>query len=284
MGFWTKLKGSFFSPQQYRDVSQGRLSSAFGYYFAIVALISLTVSGVFSFIAVPAVQEFANVTVSQVIASIPQNLSLRIKDDLASTNDPAAEPIFFQSSDTDPSKQVTFVVLDTTRKFSYEQFKAFNAIVWIANDGVGTFKDGSSGQIQFMPYKGVKDLTITGAMVADLVAQARTYLPVLYAFFVPVLFLLSFMYHVGTLIWLLLGALLVLLIAKGRGIALTYKQAYAISLYAVTASLLFRLFEVFIFATSIPFGFTMVFIVVVVLNLDPMLFVAKKEEGLQPVQ
>ena len=270
MSFWARFKESFYSPEFYKRVAHEPLSLGFKYLVSLLAIGALAVSGILAFEFIPFVQDFSNRVVVDVVAQLPEGLEFYIKGNTASTNATSSEPIFITAQFDATTTRATFVVVDTTQAFSVNQFGAYRSYVWVAQDGIGYVDDTG---VSFTPFEAETDgLTLTREMVVSGITKAKSYLWILYALVVPVLFLLFLFINMFTFLSLLVSACFVWLIAWAKGIKLTYKSAYLISLYAITPSLLISFLGFLIPGFGIPYAYSVIFLVVVALNLDKKLF------------
>lgn len=272
MSFWTRFKEALYSPELYARVVGEPLSSAFKYAACMLAILSLVVAAIACSKIIPPIQEFSHATLNQILSQIPADFSLRIQKNEARMVSSTEEPFFFNLFPESAPEETVRAVIDTRSDFSYEQFFSYEVGVWVARNGVGFVED--QGKISFQFFDGVEDLTITKPLLTETLESIRSALWIGYVLLVPVIFVLTFFVGCVSFAYLLLLALVAWIIAKARGVVLTYAQAYAITLYAATAGFIYEIAVLFFLPVSIPWGFTVVVLLVAAFALDPKVFKA----------
>lgn len=273
MSFWTRFKESFYSQEAYKKVATEPLSSVFWYYINLIALLALLSTGVILFRLVPNIQAFTHEIVDGLVTQIPDNFVLRIKDNIATANNSASEPLLLDFGETTEPAAKKVMVIDTEHDFSYETFDEYGAYVWVTKSGIGFEEE--PGKVSFQKYEDIKDLTLTRGIVTEKLTEIRSRLWILYVVLVPLMFLGLFLFGFFDLLYLLILGLIVWGIARLRGVSISYVQAYAVALYAATPALVFFFLQVFAIPFQVPFGFTLVLLLAAALALDPKLFEEK---------
>ncbi len=223
------IKHSFYGPEAYTLVAQGgrgqgvRFAFISGSVIAIMALLGTVVG-------------FGYILKSDFITTVtdlyPNELVLTIKDGVASTNVNEPYVIPFPSGwKQDAKEPKNLVVIDTTHSLSIDEVKAYDAGMVI---GDKSFYSKDKESIRITDISSVaKNYTLTKTIVDS---YARTLHPVFYILLVIAPFIVFFFVTLFAGLYYLLvglfGALLVLLITKLRGWSLSYKQAYAVALFA----------------------------------------------------
>lgn len=72
---------------------------------------------------------------------------------------------------------------------------------------------------------------------------------------------------ISKLIFLIFGALIVFLIAKSKKIDLSYKKAFQASLHLATPSIIISTLSIIILSETISYLFTIVFVVMALINI-----------------
>jgi hypothetical protein len=168
-----------------------------------------------------------------------------------------------------------FVTINTDKKFTLEDFRASDSAIYIASDYFGAFKNNSAmrnnienSTVQVQSYNGI-NVTLSRPTIQAFVTSALELRPVLFIF-LPIAFFISALIGitVGTLVIALISAALVLLYTKIRSIEITYKTAYATTLFAATFAIAIRIF--FLLAGINPFTFFYTFLtaIMVIIMLE----------------
>jgi hypothetical protein len=245
---------------------------AFRYLFACVALFSV----LFAFSAVP-IAFFLVKLAGQLPSYYPQDLVLTLTNGKATSNiNPYIVPMDPKPSQPRLANQPkNFVTINTDKKFTLDDFRAADSAIYIASDYFGALKGNSTsragienGAVQVQSYNGI-NVTLSRPTVQAFVTSALELKPVLFIF-LPIAFFIGALLGitVGTLVIALISAALVLLYAKIRSIEITYKTAYATTLFAATFALAIRIF--FLLAGINPFTFFYTFLtaIMVIIMLE----------------
>jgi hypothetical protein len=245
---------------------------AFRYLFACVALFSV----LFAFSAIP-IAFFLVKLAGQLPSYYPQDLVLTLSNGKATSNiNPYIVPMDPKPSQPRPTNQPkNFVTINTDKKFTLEDFRASDSAIYIASDYFGALKGNSTsragienGAVQVQSYNGI-NVTLSRPTIQAFVTSALELRPVLFIF-LPIAFFISALIGitVGTLVIALISAALVLLYTKIRSIEITYKTAYATTLFAATFAIAIRIF--FLLAGINPFTFFYTFLtaIMVIIMLE----------------
>lgn len=161
----------------------------------------------------------------------------------------------------------SFIVIDTKNPFSIDAMKASHAAVYVAKDGIFSFKN--DGQLQGEPYSKDANYTLTRSQVDEFVAKATPWLQYAKIVLLALIFIgILLGVFVGYTIFAFLVALPVLAYyAWFLKNPIPYFQAYRTTIYAMTLPLV--LYEAVSLANipfSIPFAFTCLTVAVVAWN------------------
>lgn len=272
MNFVKKIISSVYSPSFYQEVIHQSFWKALRYYLLLSLLLTLIgVVSLFQTIGqkIPATVE--NV-VKQAIDFYPPELVVTINQGQVSTN--VEEPYFINLPATEDKidQPNNLLVIDTKTPFSSTQFNQYKTIAWLTKDSLFYLNsDSNRGEIRGMDLSKVNDFSVNKNLVSDLSNKSAPWLKVLG----PILLMLTglgiYLSFGFRLIYLLIFTLIVwivLIVTKRR---LSYRQLYKMGIYAMTPALILSQLvsasQNFSNFQGFPFMFTIITLVVVILNL-----------------
>ncbi|KKU10024.1 MAG: hypothetical protein UX65_C0005G0016 [Parcubacteria group bacterium GW2011_GWB1_46_8] len=273
MLFFKKLVKSVYSPALYQEIIQQPPKQAVKYYIGMIALISLVAALIFTFVATPLVKEFLNELNGQIMSRFPQELKLVIKEGKVSINMP--EPYMVRLPDEyikeqrDSGSSAPFenaIIVDTKTEFSYERFSAYNTFAWITNEGIAVADQ--EVRARYVPFGTPTNQIIDKPLVESLLQKILLIASRALYFLIPVVFLLVFILYLFNMAYCALLAFLVQVIAnKVNHLSLSYKQAWAATLYLATLGTVWTVIDICIPGFAIPLGFTIITLVLAYANL-----------------
>jgi len=269
MSFLNKIKSSVYDPAFYLDVVEDREKGPFKYFLKLSIVLALVFSLTSSFMVVPNIKEFLVDAKNKVEQNYPKDLEVKIQGGIASTN--AVEPYFvpapaeLKAMDNEVEDFDNLLVIDTKNDFNLEKFRSYKTIVLLTKDSFVV--EGNDGRVNITPLKDIPNFTVNYENLTRWFSKTDSISRVLSGM-VPLLILVGvFIAYMFKLVYLLVAALLVMLIAKLKKVNLSYKKSYSVSMYAVTLP---TLLSVLFFFLGMPMPMlvpTLVLLVVVLVNL-----------------
>jgi hypothetical protein len=264
--FIATIGESIYSPNLYRGILTRSFSSSFG-YFVLLCLLLSSISAIWvSVDIVPSIRNDAESVVTSFARVFPDDLSVTIAAGKAMSSIPG--PIFinlFASSSIDTKTEIgatNFLVVDTQNPFTLEQYKNYDSLIWLTGEGIIT--RNREGKIEIVSLQKIATTTIDKAYVVNAANKISPLISV-FAYLMPILiFLVAFVYYFSTLLYLLIGALIVWLVAYLCKVELGYKKSYQLALHAVTLPLILNLI---IFGTDFTLFASILIAVVAWVNL-----------------
>lgn len=273
MNIFQKIKSSIYDPAYYREIPNQNFSYSIKYFFSLALILAFISSVIFSIIIIPKITPFFNSLGDEFLSYYPEELILTIKDGQASTNLRDKEPysvkfpeeIKNQASNPQAYAE-NLLVIDTKSQFTIDGFKNYKTAYLVSHDSLAY--RGRNGEITIQPLTRFPNMTISKANVTFFIEKIRPYLKILY-FVLPILLFGFFTFIMAlNLFYLLLASLLIWLFLKSRKAAIGYKKSYQLSLHVITLPMIVQALLVWLSITiGIPFLFTIVMIVMVLLNL-----------------
>lgn len=210
--------------------------------------------------------EVANVT-----ALFPEELELTVKQGVVSTNvsEPYTLPIPIEWRTTEADMPENLLVIDTTRTISMSDFTRHDTWFILGEQSAGFYNAEKS---EYRIYDltrllGRETFTVDESTYSNFVAQASHYLKLTILIGLCLMpFILYGWYFVGYLVYLILGAVVVLLVARYREYSLSYGRAYLTGLFLLPLPLGYHLLLSLFGVMGMPFAFTLVLIIATLVN------------------
>ena len=254
--FFNTIKDSFYSPTFYAGMHGRSVGGAVG-YFVLLSLICTLLAVAFEAGRVTdGVKTFRDEYVTGLIASYPQDLEITLKNGVISSNKQGeyAVPLAEALRGQDAERRANLVVVNTSEKFSVEKWQQADTRVWVGSDAIA-FEDNKGLKVE--PASKFPEGTLTRGKIDALYARIAPFidnLPLIALLGVGVFFFTVFVLN---LLWALLLAVVVLIIAHNLRKPFTYADAYKTTVYAMTLGLLYLLLERF-GLTHIPLVFSLI--------------------------
>lgn len=265
------IRQSVYDPEYYREIPAQPLSHSIKYFYSLTLVIAIVLTVVYGFMFTPPLLSFLRSLGPSVLNYYPDELVITIKKGTASTNvtEPYKLPLP-ESFKLGRNKDVeNLLVIDTQHSFSMDQWKEYNTYAWLTRDTLIYRSD--QGDLRLMALDRVPATEITKKELTSWIEAINA----LFKFVPPLLvlgiFLVMMVILSTKLLYLFLGALLILAIARWKKVNLSYKKAYQIGLHAITLGMIYELIKLAIFpgSPSIPFFFTILMCLVAWFNLRP---------------
>ncbi len=232
-------------------------------------------------------------TIDNIVHFYPEDLVITVQDGKASTNQEG--PVYIKLNDVIPTEnwnsnfkegfaeglepqvetpnldEFNLVVLDTVTPFSNEQFESYHTIVWLAEDAV--YVKSENNKTEIIPLKDAEDIVITKQMADEGMEKVWEGVKGIIPFVLVAIAVFSL---IGVLmfrmIYLLIHSLFLLIVYSIMDLPYNYATAYKTGFYSITLSTFLMVLVTFQpwlpFLKAVPFMFTIVSLIVVVVNLD----------------
>ncbi|MES2087634.1 MAG: DUF1189 family protein [Patescibacteria group bacterium] len=260
MNFLTKIKNSIYNPEFYSHLRGAGISSSFKYFINLCVVLSIILA--FS-LGIEFSSIFTKERLEKVIDFYPAELAIQIKGGVVSTN--VSEPYIVKAITKNPSSK-NLLVIDTKSDFSIDTFKSFDTPLLIGKNFAVTSK--REGQFEFTDLSKIPDFSLDRAKLlhwSDKIVSHHWLISLGIFFSLLVSFLIFFF---ANLLWLLIVALIIFGLARLKKVAMTYKEAYQISLHAVTLTLLLTMLSIlFVLPSPFTFSGSLVTIIIAFINL-----------------
>jgi hypothetical protein len=240
VAFIRRIKDAIYGPEFYKDVAALDPGRAWRYFFGLAALVSLASTAIVGVPGALTAKRYVTSEARQLIAQVPQDYFVTVKDGVAAATSPLSVALALDGLEDRADLPANLVVVDTEREWTPEMNKEVDALVVVAKDGIGLTDEVSDERFFSYAEKEVEG-TLTYADVVTYGQRAAGAAPWILIAANVLLFLVVFLGEMVTLLWLLVGAMIVRAIASGRGVALDFGHAYRASLYLATLPILFDL-------------------------------------------
>ncbi len=280
MGFFQTVRDSIYNPSFYASARTEKVSASVRYFFLFMLAVSLVTGISFSLSMWHWLSstDAVRTTRNAVLASYPDELVLDFKDGHLSTNVP--EPYFIPtptslrggpSESADKKMPANIIVIDTTHTITPSDFVKYDTGAILSGDSLW-ISDIKNNKVDVRAYASMKKdaFTVDKKQVTVWADMIIGYLkPFFTVLLLTMPLLILGVFSAGYLLYLILGAALIWIIARIRKVDLTYGESYQLGLHLLTGPILYGLLATFIPALNIPFLFTLILIVLAALNLVP---------------
>lgn len=267
MNFFYHIKNSFYNPVFYATLSGKTLGSSFKYFYSLIAILAFFIAFVLGSQLSPL---FSAENLKKLVALYPSELTLTVMNGVVSTNvtEPYAIKAFKELRD---SGRANLVVIDTKSDFSPELFKKYDTNILIGKNFIVSVKNKNLFQFQYTDLAQMPNFTVNQDKLlrwADVIGSYHLALSL--GLFV-LLFFGFFIFFSVKLLWLLVLALIIFLVAKLRKIQLSYKDSYKFAVQAGTAPFIIEAIFITIGASApFPFLLSIMLLVVAVVNMEKL--------------
>lgn len=266
------VQKSIYAPDYYQALLSQPISKSFRYFASLTLLIVVFLTIISSIPLVANANKFAREFPAKFFAYVPDELQITIVNGNVSSN--VTEPYFLpippelkSAVGTKEESMTNIVVIDTVTPFSMDQFNAYKAALWLGHDQVAY--RNNSGSVKVQQLGKTANYVLNEQKLRDIESHMSPY----YGFIGPIIVVVIFFaLCIGfgfNFVYLLLGALFIMLLGFVMRLRLSYSIAYKIGLHAITLALLFdAMLAMSTIATiHIPYIGTAIMLTVVYLNL-----------------
>ncbi len=244
MNLIKEIEHSIFSPAYYAQILERPLSFSVRYYLSFALLLALLMTTFLSFALVPQLYLLLDRYGNEIVTAFPKDAVLTIKDGILSTNKkgaitlplPKLEQKSARAFVGAPFPVKNLAVIDPRADFGPADLAKLQALILVDKDQLFYQEEGNKVSIQSLKH--TPDATITYSSLTRLFAEIRPMIKVLMPLMVVVIFFLFIFVLALNFVYLLFGALLIMLVSRWRGLKLGYRKAYQVGLHAITASVL----------------------------------------------
>lgn len=267
--FIEHIQKSIYGPQYYRELLTRPASHSWKYYGSLAMLLAVLMTIATSLPLIPRLNQFLKTLPEQALSYFPNELRVDISNGRVSTNAPEPYFVNFPASSTLSESSTTpvlhFLTIDTKTNVTLEQFNSYNTTLWLSRDAIIALNQDNQLNIT-----GLGDLNgvIDAPHLRLWMSRVESYFPLLTPMLVLIIFLGMLLSFLAMLGYLLLDAVLVYLLGKILKQQWSYRDAYHISLHAITLPLLVSsiFFLLPVSGIELPFLSTIILLVVVYVN------------------
>ena len=273
MGIFQIFRESLYSPSFYRTLPGRPFSFSVKYFYTLAIAFSLALTIYFAAALLPGLSALMKTIIPEAIETFPAELTVTIENGEARSN--VEEPYFIEFPEKlemlgDRDSDRRLAVVDTRNEFTPERFREYNAYVWLGRTSL-IFGD-ENGEIRIRELRDFPDIVLNRETLRVLGAKAEEsygwLVPLLMTAGVLIAFVLLLGYFSFNLVYLLIFAVLVMVIARFRKLELGYKDSYRIGIHATSPALILMVLSL-VGVPILPFLFTAVSVAVVWANLQP---------------
>lgn len=267
MNILLKIKSSIYSPIFYqKDLLNLNPSYSFKYFFALVSIVSVILTIILAIDFIPKTILFFDSLAVNILDYYPQELEIRIKNGEAETNVLTPYFLSFPSklSQKPGEKFENLLVIDLVNNFTIEKFKEYKTVILLTKKNIVYYKDD---QIVIEDLRQFPNFIINKEIVDNFVGKIDLIKKILIPFVIFAIFFVLLLVYTFKLAYLLIGAFLIMLVLKILKYNFSYKKCYQVGLHAMTLPiLLFGVLRGFYLNISLPFVFSLLMLLVVLIN------------------
>lgn len=266
------FKNSIFSPQFYAAIPNTPLKNALT-YFLIFSAVMAVIQVIFLIPSFFNFQKDVPKLINTAVNYYPKELEITIKNGQVSTT--AKEPYFVpvpsqlkgSEDELDMEAKKNIIVIDTKTPYSVKKFNEYETAAWLTKDSLFYMEDS---QIKGYDLSTMKDYKINQNQIRSITNSLNPYIKFIAPLLAAFALLGIYFVYLLRLVFALMYAVMIFLVAKILNRNISYSSAYKTTLYAMTLGLLL---EVFIFITqpylklhTFPFMLSLITIGVVIFN------------------
>lgn len=275
------IGSAIYNPEFYRGARTEPAKDAWKYYFKFVLIAAVCFTLIVGSRLVPFFMSvFTEENLNKVINHFPEELTITIKDGVASSN--VKEPYAIKvptslknklneldaNTPRPPIAQYeNFLVIDTGAGFDIEKFDSYQTMALLTKDLLISEKN-RGGELSIQRLAGLGNLTVNREVIRSWGEKILPLKKFLLPLFILGLFVAGF-FTIGVMNLLILVAFafvawLIILIRK---MGLTYGETYRLGLYALTAPILVNLVMSFLVWQTWLFPYLLIFLIAFFLNV-----------------
>ncbi|HSW96910.1 MAG TPA: DUF1189 family protein [Candidatus Saccharimonadales bacterium] len=266
MDFLENIKNSVYNPNFYRNIPKESFNSALKYYLLLCLLVTFFRLVFLSFPIATSINMAVKTGTQGLLETYPANLEITIHKGQLAINQP--QPYILPlCSQTD---HCVDIVIDTKKPDVDNYLKQKNLFMLLTKDTV--YIKSSEENTRVSSLSRIRDLTLNKSVIMDFIRHispwTKFFIP-LAILFIGVILYIGFLFK---LIYLLILAVILWLLAKKFAPGLSYGQSYKVSLHVVTLGILIALFldvtSWFFHIYSYPFTGTIFSILIFIINFN----------------
>ncbi len=237
-----QIKNSIYNKEYYKlTVLTETFKNSVKYLSRLSLMISLVTVIVFTCFTPHVIKNIKN-SFSPIVSSYPEDLNISIKDGKAYVN--KSEPYYIKMpisiTNVSEPKDVKFenmLVINTTEPFNLDKFKEYSTVAVLTQNEIVSVSD--SGEMKIVPLSKFKNIEITKSWIQDKQDLVYKFIPWVFVLLIILAFGGIFVFEIISGLFLtLLYAFIALGILKLKGIDLSYKKSYQVTLHAITLVLI----------------------------------------------
>lgn len=250
MSIFQEIKNSLYNPDYYQELIEKPFSHSIKYYCALTLVLGIIVTMVGSALIVPAFNTVVWGVKEVALSVYPDDLKISVEGGLVKTN--VQEPFVIAIPEkyrAEAGGKKNLLVIDTSTTTSPEKLKSYETVALLAKDSI-IYESGTAGQSGSQSFATSSNFKLDKAGISQFFNAIEPY----YKFFTPILvlglFMLVVLIMVGTMLYLLLVALLVWILAALNKWDISYLKAYQMSLHFATLGFVVALISILVLPGS----------------------------------
>ena len=269
--FFKTIAKSIYSPEFYWRLHKKQFASSMKYFWALIGLVSLVITVILAPALIISEKTFINKTFPSFVEKFPGDLTVKIENGEATTNQ-TSTITFAIPEDNPQSKKLkengieNILVINTLEDFGITKFEGAKTLIMLSKNAISF---GSKDDLRIKSLTNTNlNITIDRNELASYGEKAKNKENKIDVATVIVLWIAILVYLSLKLITFFFLAWIIGLLLRGKKHHLTYKKLYQITIHAATLGILLEVLH-FFFLPSIPFLFSVITIMVALINFAP---------------
>ncbi|MFA6050445.1 MAG: DUF1189 family protein [Candidatus Paceibacterota bacterium] len=268
MNIFKTIVATFYNPSFYEEAKHHSVKKVIGYYAKFSLLLAL-LAFIFAFAVIsPVVKGTVAMVKNDLLGSYPQDLVLTVSKGTLSTNapvEPVVIPLPAKWRERGPKSKpapmnLAVINTKTENQVSFDEFKNMSTAIFFGKDYMINLEGNDA--VSMRTLNDIPDVVVDRPLLEKIFGYASL-LWIVAPFFVAIgVFVVTFM----NLVYCLLFALLVMLVAYAIKHKLGYKESWKVAVYASTWPAIVLL-VVSPLGSGINFLFTLLTLLVAIINL-----------------
>lgn len=261
---------NIYNPAYYREILNRPKSYSWKYFFFFSVLLSV-------FMIVPSVYPLSKffdstfpVAVGQLKSAYPDDLKITLSSGVVEMNAESPQMIPMPSEWRSRKADIqNIAVIDTRQEPTLEMFREYNTALLVGKTSIAYMENNRDGSISIQSLSDVPDGSLDQSTFDFWSGEVVRYRNVIIFGLLLFAFLIAFLVNfLGHLVYLVFGALIVMLTLRVRGKNVSYMDAYRIGMHAITPASIYGLLTYIFLPLRITFVFSILLAITVYANFS----------------
>lgn len=252
MSIFKEIKNSVYNPDYYRGLVGRPITHSLRYYCALILVLGILVTTIGAALIVPLFNTVVWGVRGAVLSIYPDDLEIAVEKGIVSTN--FSEPLVITLPEPlkgDPGipERSNLLVIDTTATTTDGALERYDTVFLVGRNTI-MYEGGTPGDVVIQPIGSTSNFKLDKNSLTKFFDTIEPYYKYITPLLVLGLFMMVVLIMLGTMLYLLLVALLVWVLASLNKWDITYLKAYQLSLHFATLGFVLAIASMIIFPGS----------------------------------